>query len=176
MTQLTYISYAFRILARDRLFSFAYGLVGAVLFFIFFLSIRIHFHLFGGISLTSIVSFDQSPQFLFYLSTFALLSLFFFHCLHNLGELGIMMAVGGNRIGCIWLHSLLLLLLFLPGFLLGWILNLSLPSPASFSLILEAKSMASALFCFVVGVFVVSFPTIGLGTFIDPYKSIRRQK
>jgi hypothetical protein len=36
--------------------------------------------------------------------------------------------------------------------------------------------MASALFCFVVGVFVVSFPTIGLGTFIDPYKSIRRQK
>ncbi|MDF3818694.1 ABC transporter permease [Leptospira sp. 96542] len=176
MSQLTYISFAFRLLIRDRIYSVTYGLAGAVFFFVFLFSIRIHFYLFGGVSLSSIVSFDQSPHFLFYTSFTALLVLFFFHCLHNLGDLGVMMAVGGNRLGCIWLFSLTLLLLFIPGLLIGIIGNLLTASPPGFGIIFELKAIFTAGLLFVFGVFLVSVPTIGINSFVDPYRAIRRQK
>ncbi|MCG6141063.1 ABC transporter permease [Leptospira mtsangambouensis] len=175
--QLTYISFALRLLFRDRLYSAAYGLVGALVFTFFLLTIRIHFHLYGGVSLTSIVSFDQSPQILFYSTSFALMALFFFHCLHGLGDIGVMMAIGGNRLGCIWLHSLSLFFLFLPSFLMAILINLAyLNPPADFGFINEIKSVFSCLVLFITLGLLVSVPTIGISSFIDPYKSIRRQK
>lgn len=175
--QLTYISFALRLLVRDRLYSLAYGLVGTLVFTFLVLAVRIHFHLYAGVSLTSIVSFDKSPQILFYATSFALMTLFFFHCLHSLGDIGVMMAVGGNRFGCILLHSLSLFFLFLPSFLLAVVLNLGLLiPPPDFGLIAEVKSIFTCLVLFLFLGILVSFPTVGISTFIDPYKSIRRQK
>lgn len=175
--QLTYISFALRLLLRDRLYSLAYGLVGTLVFTFLILAVRIHFHLYAGVSLTSIVSFDQSPQILFYATSFALMTLFFFHCLHGLGDIGVMMAVGGNRWGCIFLLSLSLFFLFLPSFLLAIFFNLQfLSPPPDFGFGSEVKAMFT---CFVLFLFLgilVSFPTVGISTFMDPYKSIRRQK
>ncbi|TGL19270.1 ABC transporter permease [Leptospira yanagawae] len=177
MIQLTYISFALRLLTRDRLYSLAYGLVGTLVFTFLVLAVRIHFHLYAGVSLTSIVSFDKSPQILFYATSFALMTLFFFHCLHALGDIGVMMAVGGNRMGCILLHSLSLFFLFLPSFLFSILINLSfLPPPPDFGIVGELKSVFTCLVLYVFLGILVSFPTVGISTFMDPYKSIRRQK
>ncbi|TGK48089.1 ABC transporter permease [Leptospira bouyouniensis] len=175
--QLTYISFALRLLSRDRLYSLAYGLVGTLVFTFLVLAVRIHFHLYGGVSLTSIVSFDKSPQILFYATSFALMTLFFFHCLHGLGEIGVMMAVGGNRIGCIFLHSLSLFFLFLPSFLLAILINMGLlPPPPDFGIWGEVKSVFTCLVLFLFLGIAVAFPTVGISTYMDPYQSIRRQK
>ncbi|TGM80453.1 ABC transporter permease [Leptospira bouyouniensis] len=175
--QLTYISFALRLLSRDRLYSLAYGLVGTLVFTFLVLAVRIHFHLYGGVSLTSIVSFDKSPQILFYATSFALMTLFFFHCLHGLGEIGVMMAVGGNRMGCIFLHSLSLFFLFLPSFLLAILINMGLlPPPPDFGIWGEVKSVFTCLVLFLFLGITVAFPTVGISTYMDPYQSIRRQK
>lgn len=175
--QLTYISFALRLLLRDRLYSLAYGLAGTLIFTFLVLAVRIHFHLFAGVSLTSIVSFDKSPQILFYATSFALMTLFFFHCLHALGDIGVMMAVGGNRLGCIFLHSLSLFFLFLPSFLLGIVINLGLLTPPpDFGILGEVKSIFTCLVLFLFLGILVSVPTVGISTYMDPYKSIRRQK
>ncbi len=161
---------------RDRLYSLAYGLTASLLFFVFYLSVRIHLSLFGGISLSSIVSFDKTPQILFYSSLLSLTSLFFFHSLHRLGDIGVMMAVGGNRLGCIWLHTLVLFLLFSPSSLVGFFLGKLISPPGDWTLSLEFMSWGTGTAFFILLGFVVSFPTIGLSSFVDPYRSIRRQK
>lgn len=105
------------------------------------------------------------------------MTLFFFHCLHALGDIGVMMAVGGNRMGCIFLHSLSLFFLFLPSFLLGIVINLGLLTPPpDFGIFGEVKSIFTCLVLFLFLGILVSVPTVGISTFMDPYKSIRRQK
>jgi hypothetical protein len=176
MTPLSYFSFAWRILVRDRLYTLTYGIMGTILSTFFFLSVRIHIHLYGGLSLSSIVSFDQTPQILFYVSLLSLMSLGLFHSIQRLGDIGVMMAVGGNRLGCIWLHSLVLLLLFLPVALLGFVLGKFLTPPTAWDLARETQTFFIGLSFVVLICFSVSFPTVGLTTFIDPYRAIRRQR
>lgn len=176
VTPLSYFSFAWRILARDRLYTLSYGMCGIILTTFFFQSVRIHIHLYGGLSLSSIVSFDQTPQILFFVSLFSLMSLALFHSLQRLGDIGVMMAVGGNRLGCIWLHSLVILLLLVPAGLLGFSVGLTFAQPASFDLFKELQSFVIGLSFVILICFAVSFPTIGLTTFIDPYRAIRRQR
>lgn len=176
MTPLSYFSFAWRILVRDRLYTLSYGMCGIILSTFFFQSVRIHIHLYGGISLSSIVSFDQTPQILFYTSLISLMSLALFHSIQRLGDIGVMMAVGGNRLGCIWLHSLVILLLMVPSALIGFSLGLGFTQPSTFDLAKEIQTFFIGLAFVVLICFSVSFPTVGLTTFIDPYRAIRRQR
>lgn len=158
------------------MYTLVYGIAGTLLSGLFYLSIRIHIHLYGGLSLSSIVSFDQTPQILFYSSFLSLMSLVLFHGIQRLGDIGVMMAVGGNRLGCIWLHSLVLLILILPCAIFGFLLASFVQTPTNWTLANEFHSFflgISIIFNICVG---VSFPSIGLTTFIDPYRAIRRQR
>ncbi len=153
-----------------------YGVAGIILSTFFFWAIRIHIHLYGGISLSSIVSFDQTPQILFYLAILAQMSLALFHSIHRLGDIGVMMAVGGNRLGCIWLHSLVLLILMFPVAIFGFFLGQLFFLPSVWDFAKEVQTFFLGLSFIILTCFVVSFPTIGLTTFIDPYRAIRRQR
>ncbi|WP_242935399.1 hypothetical protein [Leptospira kobayashii] len=103
-------------------------------------------------------------------------SLFFFHTLHRIGDIGVMMAVGGNRTGCIWLHTLALFCLFLPSAVLGVISSYFLIDLNPTHLSKEVLAVFSGFAFLVLFGFLISIPTVGLTTFTDPYKSIRRQK
>ncbi len=176
VTPLSYFSFAWRILLRDRMYTLSYGICGIILSTFFFLSVRIHIHLYGGLSLSSIVSFDQTPQILFYVSLFALMTLALFHSIQRLGDIGVMMAVGGNRLGCIWLHSLVILLLLVPASVFGYILGLGFPKPETFDFFKELQTFFVGVSFVILISFLVSFPTIGLTTLVDPYRAIRRQR
>ncbi|WP_108974119.1 FtsX-like permease family protein [Leptospira ryugenii] len=173
---LSYISFAWKILIRDRLFSLVYGVSGMVLSGFFFLAIRVHIHLYGGLSISNIVSFDQTPQILFYSSFFGLSCLVLFQCVERLGDIGVMMAVGGNRWGCIWLQSLVLVLLVIPASVLGFFLSQIVAPPATWTLSSEIYSFFLGTAILILLCFGVSIPSIGLTTFVDPYRAIRRQR
>jgi ABC-type antimicrobial peptide transport system permease subunit len=104
------------------------------------------------------------------------MSLALFHSIQRLGDIGVMMAVGGNRLGCIWLHSLVILVLLLPAAVLGFTVGLFFTQPPTFSSLKEIQAFLIGLSFIILICFAVSFPTIGLTTFIDPYRAIRRQR
>jgi len=87
-----------------------------------------------------------------------------------------MMAVGGNRIGCIWLHTLALFCLFLPSAVIGVISSYFLLDPNPAHLSQEVLAFFSGFAFLTLFGFLISIPTVGLTTYTDPYKSIRRQK
>jgi ABC-type antimicrobial peptide transport system permease subunit len=89
-----------------------------------------------------------------------------------------MMAVGGNSWICIQIHTILLFLLILPGFLFGNILNFFFIQEvqSSFSLInlltIEIYALAIAVFC----ILLFGIPSAWIVTSRDPYTNIRRKK
>jgi|JI8StandDraft_1071087.scaffolds.fasta_scaffold230156_2 hypothetical protein len=178
MGSINSFSYTYRFWKRDFFYSLFTGLFSTGIFFFLILSLRIQMNTSGVISFSSIEGLKNSPQLLFYLSILSLSFLSLGAIFPRIADLGVMMAVGGNSWICIQIHTILLFLLILPGFLFGNILNFFFIQEvqSSFSLInlltIEIYALAIAVFC----ILLFGIPSAWIVTSRDPYTNIRRKK
>ena len=179
MSQISYFYYSLALLIRDRYFSlFIFFLTGVISYFLI-LSLNIQ-TLLSGLSKTSVHPvYHVIPDYFqfFCLTSLALISII--KVVYSQGDTGVMLAIGGSRIGCllILLHKEVILLLsaslaafivqlvFVPDSFLSDLLfrEIFLNLARAIGQLLSV-SLSAAI---ISGIFI---------TGIDPYQSIRRQK
>ncbi|PNV74277.1 hypothetical protein [Leptospira inadai] len=174
MGRITYLRFAFSLFFRDATTSllhiffslfFAYSLV------LSFFSIRTD-KLSSDVS--SIDLFRNSPYLVLALSTAALIFMAIVRTSSRSGDTGIMMAVGGNRFGCVLLETTELWIIHSFGFLVA----------SAASILQPPGNPALVSFLDYAGAYIYELAILGLAggttafihTLVDPYKSIRRGK
>ncbi|TGK12418.1 ABC transporter permease [Leptospira fletcheri] len=174
MGRITYLRFAFSLFFRDATTSFLhifFSTFFATGLILSFFSIRTD----KSVSdVSSIDLFRNSPYLVLALSSVALIFMGIVRTTSRSGDTGIMMAVGGNRFGCILLETTELWIIHGFGFLLASLAGVLYPpgNPALVSVLdyVSAFFYESALLGLAGGC------TAFLHTLVDPYRSIRRGK
>ncbi|WCL48114.1 hypothetical protein [Leptospira sp. GIMC2001] len=132
----------------------------------------------GDITFSIIEGLKNSPDLLFYLAVFSLAFLVLGTIFPRTGDLGIMMAVGGNPWICVQLHLILIFLQTGFSFILAnGIIFFLIPDPGSSRFLLDfVKIEIIALLTYFLVVCLIGIPSVLLATLKDPYSSIRRLK
>ncbi|MCE9501281.1 MAG: hypothetical protein K8R21_12410 [Leptospira sp.] len=111
------------------------------------------------------------------MTTFALLAII--KAVHSLGDIGVMLAVGGNRIGCILILMHKDILLLLSGYLLAFIVQIFALTDSVWAGISIRDIFLNLINALGQSLLISLSATIIAGFFItsiDPYQAIRRQK
>ncbi|RHX79587.1 ABC transporter permease [Leptospira yasudae] len=174
MGKLTYFRFAYSIVKRDITISILH--IGFSVLFCFFLIFGIFLLRMDKVpsNPSSIELFRNYPQLVLLLSAAALTFMAITRTLLRTSDAGIMMAVGGNRIGTVRLLVAELWILHGLGFLLSVIATAFFPPWVS-----EGSSLLDYLKAFLILIGLISGIGAGLAlilTFLDPYRSIRRGK
>lgn len=178
MSKISVWNYAISFWKRDIVFSLFTGFFSTGILFFLVHSLRLQFALSGGISLSSIEALKNSPDLLFYLSLFSLSFLVLGTIFPRSGDLGIMMAVGGNTWVCVQIHLIFILLQTFPGFLLAQVLNYAIvPDLGSSHFWVDFLWVEIyGLLAYTCIVLVFGVPSVLLATTKDAYSAIRRLK
>ncbi|MDV6236810.1 ABC transporter permease [Leptospira ellisii] len=174
MGKITYFRFAYSIVKRDIIISVLH--IGFSALFCFFLIFGIFLIRMDKApsNPSSIELFRNYPQLVLLLCSAGLVFMALTRTLLRTSDAGIMMAVGGNRIGTVRLLVAELWILHGTGFLIALILSIVFPPwvDESYSLLDPLKSLLVCL-SLVSGIGgIIAF----ILTFLDPYRAIRRGK
>ncbi|AYV55168.1 hypothetical protein [Leptospira kmetyi] len=174
MGKLTYFRFAYSIVKRDIIISILH--IGFSVLFCFFLIFGIFLLRMDKVpsNPSSIELFRNYPQLVLLLSSAGLIFMAITRTLLRTSDAGIMMAVGGNRIGTIRLLVAELWILHGTGFLCAIAATLFFPPWVT-----EGSSLLDYLKAFLICITLISGIGAGLSlilTYLDPYRSIRRGK
>ncbi len=176
MDKISIQNYALSLWKRDIPISTFTGLFSLGIFFSLIFSIRLQFLTTGSLSLSSIDGLKNSPDLLFYLSVFSWIFLVIGSVFPRLGDLGIMMAVGGDPWICVKIHNHLVFYLTFPAYVLGTLLNYTLipdPDPElSQFFMIQVYGLTS----YILVLLIFGIPAVYIATLRDPYSTIRRIK
>ena len=179
MNRLSFISYAISFLRRDLFVTLAHTILFSVLFYFFTFSLYIQNVIdtlpqknpYGLLKISANLSFLLCIIMVIFVS--------FIKILLKRNEIGIMMAVGGNRNGLVSLVSLEAILGLFPGYIVAMVifsfyLPVELPiQPDSMTVSLSA---IKAFLYSVLTTIAISIPGTYMASFVDPYQFIKRQK
>lgn len=189
MNNLSYFSYSLSFLKRDTVVTLIHTVLYTVLFYFFIFSVFIQniVHLANESNIQSIAIpqknfydlLNVSAKLSFLLCIMVLIFTTFIKILLKRNEIGIMMAVGGNRMASVTLVTMETLLSILPGFFLG-LIAVSLYFPVKLPFAVDLWSILfTALKVFLYSATttaVIIIPGTYIATMIDPYQFIKRQK
>jgi len=179
MNNLSYFRYAVSFLKRDLTVTLLSTVLYGVLFYFFIFSIHIQniIEIIPQKNPYGLLKISADLSVLLCIIVFIFISLM--KILLKRGEIGIMVAVGGNRPGCVLLVTLESLLGILPGFALGILVHMLAGFPGIPAEMQDGSIMISSARAISYGILAVilfTAPATYVASLVDPYQFIKRQK